>query len=117
MAFAELLSYFKKPNRNAWVVSTNNTNAALKKALEELKTTFAATQELDRLIKKAALLKSIPEADSAFRSLLPKIVNIHNCTYAKALEALQEHMDLIGSELATKWEDERYVRELAEDDD
>jgi len=117
VAYAELFIYFKKSNRNSYVVSSAKSDAALKKTLDELKIACAATRDLDGQIKKAATLKSSAEADSAFRDLLPAIAKVSVTTFAKAQAALQEHMDLISKELAAKWEDERYVRELEEDDD
>lgn len=116
VAFAELFTYFKKSNRNSYVVSSAKSDAALKKVLDELKIACEATRNLDVRIKKAATLKSSTEADSAFRKLLPAIAKVSVTTFAKAQAAFQEYMDLIGKELAAKWEDERYVRELQEDE-
>lgn len=115
IAFTELLSYFAKPNRNSFVVQTTESQAVLQEAIAILEADSAATRSLDVALRSAATSAS-GGADSAFRALLPRLADTSRPAFKKARELLRRHMDLIGAELARRWGDERYVREVGDDE-
>ncbi len=110
VAFQELKTYFAKLNRNSFVVRTPASDKLLEDALQTLAQDAAATQALDAALKQAT-------TDAAFRSLLPQLAHARRASFVKARSLLTRHMDLIGLELATRWEHERYVRELEDDEE
>jgi hypothetical protein len=98
------------------VVQDATTDVLLKGALAALKTDASATAKLDCALVAAASAAD-GSADAAFRELLPNIAVTRPPSLKKAAGLLRQHMDAVGSLLAARWEDERYVRKLEDVDD
>ena len=111
IAFSELITYFRKGNRNSFVVRDATSDKLLDAVVAALKTDIAATAKLDKALIAAGKAAG-GTSDKAFRELLSQIAAAHSPSFMKAMGLLRQHMDAVGGLLAGRWEDERYVREL-----
>jgi hypothetical protein len=114
IAFTELFTYFQKSNRNSFVVGNAASNKLLQAAVAALTTDAAKTAKLDKALMTAAKANT-GTSDAAFRELLPQIAAAPS--FKEATELLRRHMDAVGSQLAARWLDDRYVRGLDEEGD
>ncbi|MFO0572649.1 MAG: Alw26I/Eco31I/Esp3I family type II restriction endonuclease [Polyangia bacterium] len=110
IAFKELFTYFKKENRNSFVVRDEASDRLLEAAVAALQADAAATATLDEALI-AASESADGTSDAAFRALLPQISSARRPSFQEALGLLRQHMDAVGGLLAARWEDERYVRD------
>jgi hypothetical protein len=115
IAFKELTTYFEKANRNVFVVQTPASDKLLAKAARALAGAMRATRVLDAALKRAASSKGA--SDATFRRLMPRLVSLSDPCLEGARLLLARHMDAVGKELSTKWDDPRYVRRLDEEDE
>jgi hypothetical protein len=76
-----------------------------------------ATALLDKLLIAAARDAADGTSDTAFRKLVPHVAAARRASFTEAMRLLQQYMDTVGGLLATRWDDERYVRELEDVDD
>ena len=113
IAFGELLTYFKKKNRNSLIIRDAANHKLLQKVIETLKTDAPSTLKLDKALIAAAKATD-DTSDAAFRKLLPQLDVARRPSFKKTMGLLRQHMDSVGTLLAARWEDERYVRELEE---
>jgi hypothetical protein len=111
VAFGELFSYFQKRNRNALVVRDETSDKLLAATIAALNTDIAATEKLDKELSTAGYVADGAH-DTVLRDLLQQNVVARRPSHTKAMELLQRHMDAVGCLLASRWNDERYVREL-----
>ena len=110
VAFKELLGYFTKENRNAFVVSTEAPQHALSQALAALKEAKSVTRDLDQGIEEAARGRDAQLADEHFRPIVRRLKTVSSPHLEEARRHLQSCMDAVGEELSQMWDDERYVR-------
>jgi hypothetical protein len=115
VAFQELLKYFEKTNRNALVVETRESKVMLERCLAEAKKVKADTQELDQEIERALKLEGANAMEETFCRLAGHMTAFPTEKFKNARACLEKCMDLVGRELASRWEDERYVRPSADD--
>jgi len=110
IAFGELLSYFSKENRNAYVVATPETQAALSSALAKMAEKKPVSQPLDDALL-AAIRSPEVEADSVFRTIYKEAL-FDFSVFDTARETLGQHMNIVGTNLAAKWDDDRFMRDV-----
>lgn len=116
VAFTELFEYFEKDNRNAFVIRTATSDRFLAAAIAKLQEVSRITARIDQAIAQA--LSSDPiEADAAFRKLLAELEKLRLDQFSEAFQLLRAHMDAVASELASRWNDDRYVRHLGDGDE
>lgn len=110
VAFAALREYVQKETRNAFVISTDETEQLIRDALCELNGSPAQIKRLDQELREV-LSQEVPSEEN-LRSLAKKLDGIGNgpAQFAMAGRKLQRAMDLVAAELAGLWDDERYVR-------
>ncbi len=109
IAFDALRAYFKKKNRNEFVVSTPVSDAAVENAIHVLEAAPAELQKIDRQVARV-LKKSGGSFDTGFRRLLRQVPPVWPQHLRMAKEIVGEAMADIARELSRRWEDERYVR-------
>ncbi len=114
VAFEELTTYFQKANRNVFVVQTDASEKMFNQVIDVLVKDVAGTRAVDDAIKNA-LTSQVGNVDSAFRVLLPQIEQLERQSFTRAFDLLRRHMNLVGEELARRWDDDRYVRRLDDD--
>ena len=112
IAFESLLAYSSKKNRNAYVVSTPDSESEMEKTLDLLDASSAANDKLNRSLISALQAKS----DSQLRELAPRLTGYGDPVFVLVLEQLPAAIDSVGGELASRWNDERYVR-VEQDED
>jgi Alw26I/Eco31I/Esp3I family type II restriction endonuclease len=112
IAFESLLAYSSKKNRNAYVISTPDSEGEIEKALDLLDASSAATHKLNRSLKTALHAKS----DLQLRELAPRLTDYDDPVFVRAFKHLQAAIDSVGGELASRWDDERYVRAEQDED-
>lgn len=110
IAFGELVSYFSKENRNAFIVSTPETKASLAAAIAEIEAIKPQVQDLDRELAKAVAAPP-EEADSLFRGVYRDFEKFDFSVFVSAKIKLDAHMTIVGRCLADKWDDDRFMRE------
>ena len=110
IAFGELLSYFAKPNRNAFIVETHKSIELLDLALEQLEEVRKDTDAFDVAIK-GALASDASEVDEKFRAIYLAFSDFDFGIFAKTRETLQAHMDEVGENIASMWDDDRFTRQ------
>lgn len=110
VAFRELLEYFTKENRNAFLVSTDAAQRALWQALAALDKAKPVTKDLDQAIEDAATCAEPQLADERFRSILSRLSTVSPPEFKVARLNLQRYTDEIADVLSGMWEDDRYVR-------
>jgi hypothetical protein len=116
VAFTELFEYFEKGNRNAFVVRTIKSDRLLAAAIAKLQEVSPMTAEIDQAIT-AALNADPVDADAKFRRLLARLEIVQPPQFAEAFALLRAHMDEVAAELASRWNDDRYVRDLGGGDE
>lgn len=109
IAFSELLAYFSKVNRSAYVVSDASSELCLSLTIEKLDAMKVSTAALDGAIRSAIISDSI-EADSRFRQVYLNYVEFDFNKFSPIRESLQAHMNAVGEILASMWEHERFTR-------
>jgi Alw26I/Eco31I/Esp3I family type II restriction endonuclease len=111
IAFEELLTYFDKSNRNAFVVENAESSNLLMRALDLLATMKVQTTELDQQLEIA--IRSTPEqSDERFRQVYGGFSDRELARFEPVRQILRSHMDSIGSLIASMWDNERFTREL-----
>ncbi|WP_312134397.1 Alw26I/Eco31I/Esp3I family type II restriction endonuclease [Brevundimonas sp.] len=110
IAFGELISYFSKENRNAFIVSAPEIKASLRIVLAEIEAIKPQTQGLDRALARAVAAKA-NEEDSLFRAVYRDFEKFDFGVFGPAKTKLDAHMTLVGLCLADKWDDDRFMRE------
>lgn len=109
IAFRELLAYFSKINRSAYVVSDAASDASLLFTLRELDKMKHLTASLDSAIETA--LESDPtEADTRFRQIYLDFIDFDLKIFDAVRGSLRLHMDAVSEILASMWEHERFTR-------
>lgn len=111
IAFGELLTYFDKANRNAYVVGDAESAALLQRILELLGGMKAQTTELDKSLEVA--IRSTPEQiDEKFRQVYANFSDQEFARFNPVRKVLRSHMDVVGTIIASMWDHERFTREL-----
>lgn len=111
IAFRELLTYFDKANRNAYVAGNARSAALLRRVLDRLDGMRARTAELDRELEDA--IRSTPgQSDARFRRIYAGSADRGFARFQPVRDALRRHMDAVGAILAGMWDHERFTREL-----
>jgi len=110
VAFAALREYVQKETRNAFVISTEQTEQLIRDALCELNALPTSIKHLDHELQ-AVLSEDVP-SEEQMRALAKKTEAIGKgpIQFTRARLKLQQAMDLVAIELAGLWDDERYVR-------
>jgi hypothetical protein len=93
------------------VVRDETSDKLLAATIAALNTDIAATEKLDKELSTAGYVADGAH-DTVLRDLLQQNVVARRPSHTKAMELLQRHMDAVGCLLASRWNDERYVREL-----
>jgi Alw26I/Eco31I/Esp3I family type II restriction endonuclease len=111
IAFGELLTYFDRENRNAYVVNDAASDGFLSRAVNILQDMSADSKDLDRAILEA--LSAAPgESDELFRRVYLDFNDYDFSRFMPARSELKLHMDAIGCILSGMWDDERFTREI-----
>lgn len=116
VAFDALRDYVGKENRNAFVISNDEIEHAIRSAICELDASTDHVKRLDEELK-AVLSAEVP-SDEELRNVVVKVPSVKNQPpeFAKARDALQHAMDLVAEELSALWDDDRYVRAPLDED-
>ncbi|MEN3971584.1 Alw26I/Eco31I/Esp3I family type II restriction endonuclease [Sphingomicrobium sp. XHP0235] len=113
VAFGELLAYFEKANRNAFVVSNDVSDAHLHDALSSLNETRDVSAQYNQAILEA--LSADPEhADGLYRAVQLDFGSFDFSLFNDAQVRLQSHMNELGVQLAGMWDEDRYSREIGD---
>lgn len=112
IAFAELMTYFHKANRNAFVVENTESRVHLDAVLRLLGKLKSSTEEYDTAIRDA-IASSPAFADGMFRDIQNRFDNFDFEIFEEVKVALCDHMNEIGEQLAGMWDDDRFIRETA----
>jgi chromosome segregation ATPase len=110
VAFDVLRDYVGKENRNAFVISGDRIEKAIRNAICELDTSRDSIKRLDKELKDVVSAE-IP-SDEELRDVVVRVPSARNepTEFGRARAALHQAMDLVAEELSTLWDDERYVR-------
>jgi hypothetical protein len=110
VAFDALRDYIGKENRNAFVISNDRIEEAIRNAICELDAAPDRERRLDEELRNV-LSAEVP-SDEELRYVVVKVPSVQNepAEFARARAALQQAMDLVAEELSVLWDDERYVR-------
>jgi Alw26I/Eco31I/Esp3I family type II restriction endonuclease len=108
VAFDALRDYVGKENRNAFVISNDGIEDAIRAAICKLDA--AGVRRLDKELKNV-LSVEVP-SEEALREVVVKVPSARNepVEFKHARSALQQAMDLVAEELSALWDDDRYVR-------
>lgn len=112
VAFSALDEYSKKENRNGYVYTNTQIEDLKSEALKLLKSTDSFHAELNQQLI-SALSEDAPE--NAIDSFLSKIDYNSISSYpvfTQVKNLLKQVMTLVAAELASKWDDPRYAREI-----
>lgn len=112
VAFSALDEYSKKENRNGYVYTNTQIEDLKSEALKLLKSTDSFHVELNQQLI-SALSEDAPE--NAIDSFLSKIDYNSISSYpvfTQVKNLLKQVMTLVAAELASKWDDPRYAREI-----
>jgi Alw26I/Eco31I/Esp3I family type II restriction endonuclease len=110
VAFKELLEYFSKENRNAFVVTTKVTESALSQAMAALDRAKPITKVRDWVTEQAARCGDAQLADERFRRILRQLKAVFLPQFDEARQHLQRYTDEVANALSQMWDDDRYVR-------
>jgi Alw26I/Eco31I/Esp3I family type II restriction endonuclease len=110
IALESLRIYFKKENRNAFVIALPETEAATVAATAALKESPEEFRKLDKQVARVLKIRKQDAIDSGFRRLLRKIPSPWPEQFAVAQVSLREAMQAVARELSQRWDDDRYVR-------
>jgi len=108
IAFDELLTYFAKENRSAFVIKVDKSETAFNDAIAILDDESEVCKMLNRDIGKALADKKT--AEQKLLELLPRIATIPMAEVCPAQKKLQAAMDAVGEVLSEMWTHERFVR-------
>ncbi len=112
VAFSALDEYSKKENRNGYVYTNTQIEDLKSEALKLLKSTDSSHAELNQQLI-SALSEDAPE--NSIDSFLSKIDYNSISSYpvfTQVKDLLKQVMTLVAAELASKWDDPRYAREI-----
>ncbi|MBE0540836.1 MAG: Alw26I/Eco31I/Esp3I family type II restriction endonuclease [Verrucomicrobia bacterium] len=110
IALESLRTYFKKENRNAFVIALPETEAATVVAIAALKESPEEFRKLDKQVARVLKIRKQDAIDSGFRRLLRKLPSPWPEQFRVAQGSLREAMQAVARELSQRWDDERYVR-------
>ena len=110
IALRALRDYFAKANRSAHVVSTTAIERKVKQALDLLATQPETFQRFDAETARLLHRTSDDALENGLRRLVKKLPANWPDEFLSAKEFLGEAMALAATELARRWDDERYVR-------
>lgn len=110
IALRALRDYFAKANRSAHVVSTATIERKVKQALDLLAMQPEPFRRLDAETARLLRRPSDDALESGLRRLVKKLPANWPNEFLRAKEFLAEAMALTAAELASRWDDERYVR-------
>lgn len=110
IAFESLHSYFKKKNRNAFVVALLEIESATVAALAALQESPDEVRKLDKQIARVMKLRKPDAVDSGFRKLLRRVPTQWPGQFRVAKNSLAKAMTAVAQELSAQWSDERYMR-------
>lgn len=110
VAFDALRDYVGKENRNAFVISNDRIEEAIRNAVRELDAARERVARLDAELMRV-LSAEVP-SDEELREVVVKVPSAGDepVEFARARAGLQRAMDLVAEELSALWDDERYVR-------
>lgn len=110
VAFDVLRDYVGKENRNAYVISSDRIEEAIRNAMCELDAAPDRVRRLDKELR-SVLSAEVP-SDEALREVVVKVPSARDepTEFARARDAMHRAMDLVAEELSALWDDERYVR-------
>ncbi len=111
VAFDVLRDYIGKENRNAFVISNDRIDEAIRNAICELDAAPDRARRLDEELR--SVLSAEVFSDEELREVVAKVPTARDepAEFVRARAALQRAMDLVAEELALRWwDDERYVR-------
>lgn len=110
VAFESLRDYFRKQNRNEYVVSTTQIESEISSVLQTLELSSLKIQELDQQIM--ALLSSTSKVpmEEGFCTIVRNIPKDDPPNFVDAKNRLTRVMQLASLELSSKWDSDRYVR-------
>ena len=114
VAFQSLREYFQKQTRNAYVISTDEIEAQISLALNELDSSPAAIPTLDQRIGELLEDGNDEHVDNEFRKIvgfIPLKAN-ESANFTRAKSYLNEAMRLAAQELSEMWNNDRYIRAI-----
>jgi Alw26I/Eco31I/Esp3I family type II restriction endonuclease len=114
IAFSELMTYFSKHNRNAYIVQSERSADTLRQVLVLLGEVGEDAKALDERLS-LALFANVSEADNIFRSVHSDFADFDYSIFDGPRAMLQSHMDIVGELLGEMWEDERFTRQISEE--
>ena len=110
IALRALRDYFAKSNRSAYVISTTASERATKQALDLLAAQPEVFRRLDAETSRLMRRTSDDALESGLRRLVKKLPADWPDEILRAKKFLNVAMALTATELAGRWDDERYVR-------
>jgi Alw26I/Eco31I/Esp3I family type II restriction endonuclease len=110
IALESLRTYFKKKNRNAFVISTPAIKDATSTAIAALGAEPEQLQKFDKQVARILKLRKQEAIDSGFRKLLRRVPAEWPEQFLAAKNSLESAMAAVAKELSAQWNDERYVR-------
>jgi len=110
IALESLHTYFKKKNRNEFVIALPETELATIAAIAVLKESPDEVRKLDKQIARVMKLRKQNAVDSGFRRVLRRIPIRWPQQFRIARDSLGAAMAAVGEKLSAQWYDERYVR-------
>lgn len=110
VAFDALWDYVGKENRNAFVITSDAIEQAIRNAICELDASDNAEKGLDKELED--VLSAEVSSDEALRAVVVKVPKPREqpAAFVRARQSLERAMDLVAAELSALWDDERYVR-------
>jgi Alw26I/Eco31I/Esp3I family type II restriction endonuclease len=110
IAFESLRDYFIKATRNTYVVSTQQIEAGINKALDLLKCSPLEIQALDNQISELLSNNSKSIGEEDFLEIVNRIPLNAQESFIEAKKQIMEVMRLVAVELSSQWNRDRYVR-------
>ena len=110
VAFESLRDYFRKINRNDYVVTTPQIEGGVVNTLSLLERSSSEIKALDRQISELLSSSSEVPVEDGFRTIVQHIPIERQANFVKAKNEIAMVMQLAAVELSNQWKSDRYVR-------
>jgi Alw26I/Eco31I/Esp3I family type II restriction endonuclease len=110
VAFESLRDYFRKENRNEYVVSTTEIENEISSVLQILELSSPEIRDLDQQIVELLSSTSKVPIEEGFGTIVENIPKNDPPNFVNAKNRLTKVMQLASLELSSKWDSDRYVR-------
>lgn len=110
VAFESLRDYFRKENRNEYIVSTTEIENEISSVLQILELSSPEIRDLDQQIVELLSSTSKVPIEEGFGTIVENIPKNDPPNFVNAKNRLTKVMQLASLELSSKWDSDRYVR-------